>query len=123
MKREIIFKFIIVLIMGMVLFIGSINVFALEDPDSGFDFYEDTTGQLDTGIDTNTNPDTNTSTDTNTNVSPETDKNVTTNTTNNYDTNLPKAGVSENTFAGIAITVLAISAIYAYKKISEYKNI
>ena len=43
--------------------------------------------------------------------------------TNNYNTNLPKAGLKENTMMGIAITVLAVVAIFAYKKINQYKNI
>ena len=48
----------------------------------------------------------------------------TTNTeTNNYNTNLPKAGASENKILGIGIVILAILAIYTYKKINQYKNI
>ena len=43
--------------------------------------------------------------------------------TNNYNTNLPKAGAAENKMLGVAFTVLAITAVYAYKKVKEYKNI
>ena len=91
MKRERILKTIIVLIIGVVLFAMTSNVFAA---DTGLDFFDDTTNQLDT----NTN-------------------------TNNYNTNLPKAGAGENTIMGVAITVLAVVAIFAYKKVNQYKNI
>ena len=43
--------------------------------------------------------------------------------TNNYNTNLPKAGAAENKMLGVAFTVLAITAVYAYKKVNQYKNI
>ena len=103
MKRERILKTIIVLIIGVVLFAMTSNVFAA---DTGLDFFDDTTNQLDKNTNTNA---TNTNT-TNTN-------------TNNYNTNLPKAGAGENTIMGVAITVLAVVAIFAYKKVNQYKNI
>lgn len=104
MKRERILKTIIVLIIGVVLFAMTSNVFAA---DTGLDFFDDTTNQLDTNTNTNA---TNTPATTNTN-------------TNNYNTNLPKAGAGENTIMGVAITVLAVVAIFAYKKVNQYKNI
>ena len=116
MKKEKLLKLVMVLIMGIVLLASSVNVFALEDEDDGFEFFNDITD--DNVIDSNsTEPEEETETKSETNL------NDNKNTTNNYDTNLPKAGVAENTFAGIAITVLTITAVYAYKKINEYKNI
>ena len=116
MKKERILKTIVVLLIGVVLFTMSSNVFAA-DSNSKVDFWEDTTNQLNT----NTNTSTNINTATNTN-------NVNTNTnavanTSNYNTSLPKAGLKENTMMGVAITVLAVIAIFAYKKINQYKNI
>lgn len=109
MKRERILKTIIVLIIGVVLFAMTSNVFAA---DTGLDFFDDTTNQLDKNTNTN-------ATNTNTTNTP-----ATTNTnTNNYNTNLPKAGAGENTIMGVAITVLAVVAIFAYKKVNQYKNI
>ena len=145
MKREKLLKIVITLIMGTVLFVMSTNVFAA---DSGIDFFEDTTNQLDTNTntssDTNTSTNTNTSTDTNTNTSTSTntsvdtntnsstnttgtiDMNTTTNTstnTNNYNTNLPKAGAPENAILGVVMTVLVVVAVFAYRKVNQYKNI
>ena len=131
MRKEKILKIVVVLIMGIVLFAMSTNVFALADSDSGIDFFEDQSNQLNTNTNTNTSTNfvdttnelnTNTSTNTNTNTNTNTSTNVNTNA-NNYNTNLPKAGAPENTMMGIVVTVLAITAIYAYKKVKEYKNI
>lgn len=133
MKKEKILKTIIVLIMISILFFMTTNVFAATD--SGIDFWEDQTNQLDDNdneTDSNTNTDTNTNTNTNVNTNTSIDLGTNTNTntslndattSNNYNTSLPKAGATENTMMGVAITVLAIVAIYAYKKIREYKNI
>lgn len=63
---------------------------------------------------------TNTQNDTATNV-----PNVNTNTNTSYRTNtntetLPKTGVTDGYVVAILVTVCAISAIYAYKKIRDY---
>lgn len=103
MKKEKILKIIVVLILGVTLLAMSTRVFAaVGDSDGLMDLYDDTTNQLNT---TNTN-------NTNTKLN-----------TNNYNTNLPKAGAAENKMLGVAFTVLAITAVYAYKKVKEYKNI
>ena len=124
MKKEKVLKIVVVLIMGIVLFAMSTNIFALSDSDSGIDFFEDTTNQLDTNTASNTSNTTNTTNTNNTiNTTNTTNTNNTANATNNYNTSLPKAGAPENTIMGVAVTVLAITAIYAYKKVKEYKNI
>ena len=111
MKKEKILKIIVVLILGVTLLAMSTRVFAaVGDSDGLMDLYDDTTNQLNT---TNTN-----NTNTNTNL-----LNTNTLNTNNYNTNLPKAGAAENKMLGVAFTVLAITAVYAYKKVKEYKNI
>ena len=73
---------------------------------------------------------TNTQNDTATNVpnvvmNTTTNKNVNTNTNKSYRTNtntetLPKTGVTDGYVVAILVTVCAISAIYAYKKIRDY---
>ena len=123
MKKEKILKMAVVLIISAVLFAMSTNVFAAD-----VDFFEDTTNQLNTTNTTNntTNTVNTTNTNSNTNTVNTTNTTNTENTTtnaNNYNTNLPKAGAPENTMVGIAITVLAIVAIFAYKKVNQYKNI
>ena len=132
MRKEKILKLMVVLTIGIVLVAMTSNVFAA-DSNSTVDFFEDTTNQLNTNTNTNTSTNTNTNTNTNANTATNTNNvntnattDVTENTvanTNNYNTNLPKAGLKENTMMGIAITVLAVVAIFAYKKINQYKNI
>lgn len=133
MKRERILKTIVILIIGAVLFAMSSNVFAAD-----VNFFEDTTNQLNTTNTNSTNTETNNTANTtnttntnntNTNVntvnSTNTSSTLDTNTvnTNNYNTNLPKAGAPENAMLGVAITILAVVAVFAYKKINQYKNI
>ena len=131
MKKEKILKLMVVLTIGIVLVAMTSNVFAA-DSNSTVDFWEDTTNQLNTNTNTSTNTNTNTNTNintaTNTNNVNTTTTDATANTnavanTSNYNTSLPKAGLKENTMMGVAITVLAVIAIFAYKKINQYKNI
>ena len=131
MRKEKILKLMVVLTIGIVLVAMTSNVFAA-DSNSTVDFFEDTTNQLNTNTNTSTNTNTNTNTNintaTNTNNVNTTTTDATANTnavanTSNYNTSLPKAGLKENTMMGVAITVLAVIAIFAYKKINQYKNI
>lgn len=129
MKKEKILKLMIVLIIGMILVTMATNVFAA-DSSSGVNFFDDITDEIETTE--NTNTETNTNTNTNINTNTENTANSTIDLTNtvdtnanssNYNTNLPKAGLKENTMIGVAITVLAIVAVFAYKKVNQYKNI
>lgn len=58
-------------------------------------------------------------TTTNTNVNTNTNTSYRTNTNTNTET-LPKTGVTDGYVVAILVTVCAISAIYAYKKIRDY---
>lgn len=131
MRKEKILKLMVVLTIGIVLVVMTSNVFAA-DSNSTVDFFEDTTNQLNTNTNTSTNTNTNTNANTATNTNngntTTTDATANTNTnavanTSNYNTSLPKAGLKENTMMGVAITVLAVVAIFAYKKVNQYKNI
>ena len=133
MRKEKILKLMVVLTIGIVLVAMTSNVFAA-DSNSTVDFFEDTTNQLNTNTNTNTSTNTNTNTNTNINTATNTNNVNTTTTdatantnavanTSNYNTSLPKAGLKENTMMGVAITVLAVVAIFAYKKVNQYKNI
>lgn len=120
MKREKIFKVIITLIIGVVLFVMSTNVFAA---DSELNFFDDTTNQLDISNTTNTNTANNVN-NANANINTNTNTNTKTSTnTSNYNTSLPKAGAPENTMIGVVATLLVVVSIYAYKKVNQYKNI
>jgi len=124
MRREKIFKVIITLIIGVVLFVMSTNVFAA---DSELNFFDDTTNQLDISNTTNTNTANNANNaNANANINSNTNTNTNTKTstnTSNYNTSLPKAGAPENTMIGVVVTLLVVVSIYAYKKVNQYKNI
>ena len=102
MRREKIFKVIITLIIGVVLFVMSTNVFAADS--------ELNSANNANNANANANINSNTNTNTNTNTS-------------NYNTSLPKAGAPENTMIGVVATLLVVVSIYAYKKVNQYKNI
>ena len=120
MRREKIFKVIITLIIGVVLFVMSTNVFAT---DSELNFFDDTTNQLDISNTTNTNTANNVNNaNANANINSNTNTKTSTNTSN-YNTSLPKAGAPENTMIGVVATLLVVVSIYAYKKVNQYKNI
>lgn len=133
MKENKMLKVLIILMVGVILFAMTTKSFALDDSDSGLNFYEDQSDQLEkntnTKTDTNTSTSTNTSTNTNTNTTTNTNTNTNSNTNttdtsaNNYNTSLPKAGAPENAMLGVAVVVLVIIAACAYKKINEYKNV
>ena len=121
MKKEKMLKVMLVLVMGVILFVMSTNVYAVED-----DIYLDIQDSLPTdNTNTNTGTTTNTNTGTtNTNLSGTTNTNLSgTNSNADYSTNLPEAGLAENTLLGVGVTVLVIVAIVAYKKVNEYKDI
>ena len=49
---------------------------------------------------------------------------LTTNNTSSYNnSSLPKTGVGDSIPGAILVVVLGISAVYAYKKMQDYKNI
>ena len=49
---------------------------------------------------------------------------LTTNNTSNYNnTSLPKTGIEDSVPGVLLVVVLGISAVYAYKKMQDYKNI
>ena len=124
MRREKIFKVIITLIIEVVLFVMSTNVFAA---DSELNFFDDPTNQLDISNTTNTNTANNANNaNANANINSNTNTNTNTKTstnTSNYNTSLPKAGAPENTMIGVVATLLVVVSIYAYKKVNQYKNI
>lgn len=121
MVKEKILKIMLVIMIGITLIGMTTNVFALTDDDLFLDLQN--TVDTNTNTNSNTNTNTNTNTDLNTNINTSLNTDTNTNTTSNYNTNLPHAGVAENTMLGVGITLLVILAIYAYQKVKYYKDI
>ena len=115
MRKANLLKMFLVLIMGVVLFAMSINVFAADD------IFLDITNTVNTNSNTNTNTNTNTNVNTNTNSNSNT--NVSNNVNVNYNTNLPATGIESNAMLGIVFIGLIGMSIYAYKKVKYYNGI
>lgn len=121
MKR--LMKIFLVLVIGLTVAIAATKVFAADL------FDEQQFGENTIDLTTNEQP--------NTTVTPanEVANNVVNNTVNNTvnnntnknssynNTNLPKTGVEDAIPVVILVVVCGISAVYAYKKINDYKNI
>lgn len=86
------------------------------------------TGNVAGGNNTNTGNTNNTNgTNTNTNVNANKANTNNTNKVNNAsvynNTNLPKTGIESSLPVAVLVVVFGISAVYAYKKIKDYRNI
>lgn len=115
MKNSKLVKIVLVIILGIALVITSKNVFAVSLDPNGLS--GTTTGGTTTGGTTTSKPTTGNSTNNNNAV-------LKTNNTSNYNnSSLPKTGVEDSMPIIVLTVVFGISAIYAYKKIQDYKNI
>ena len=119
MKKSIILKsFLVILVCAMLIF-AITPVYAATD--EGF---EDVFNMTNTSNTSNTNTgNTNTrNTNTNTNTRNVQNVNALRNTANTTNT-LPKTGIEDSLPTVLLVVVFAISAVYAYKKIKDYRNI
>ena len=96
--------------------------------DTGF---TDLTNTLNNTSTNNTNTNASNTSNTNTNNTNKNTSNTNKNTNNPSknnttvynNTDLPKTGIEDSIPVAMLLVVFAISAVYAYKKIKEYKNI
>ncbi len=115
MKKSIILKSFLVILTCVMLIFAITPVYAATD--EGF---EDVFNMTNTGNTSNTG---NTNTrNTNTNSSNVQNLNALRNTANTTNT-LPKTGIQDSLPTVLLVVVFAISAVYAYKKIKDYRNI
>lgn len=130
MKKTNLMKVVSILLISTMVILFNVSVFAADN--TGFNDLTSTltnssnnTNNTNTSNSTNSNTNssnTNSNTSSNSNKS-NTNSNVNSNMTSIYNTNLPKTGVESSVPMAMFIIILAISAIYAYRKIKEYKNI
>lgn len=113
MEETKLFKiFLVVLLCVLITFSIQLSAFAADEEE------EDLTSSYKNNTSVNTNTNTNTSLNTNSN---NTSNNTNSSLYNN--TNLPKTGIEDSIPMVVLIVVFGISALYAYNKIKEYKNI
>ena len=126
MRKTNLIKVVTILLISAMVMLFTTTVNAAEN-DAGFTDLTSTLNNTSTN-NTNTNA-TNTNTNnTNTNTN-NTSKNTNTNNTNKNNssvysnTDLPKTGIEDSIPVAMLVVVFGISAVYAYRKIKEYKNI
>ena len=107
MKKSNLIQIVTILLVSAMVMLFSTTVNAADDNNT----VHDLTGTLTNSTSNNTS---NNSSNNNTN------SNTNTNNTNN---NLPKTGIEDSIPVAALVVVFGVSAVYAYKKIKEYKNI
>lgn len=122
-------KLVSILLISVMVILFTTTVNAADNTNDGFkDLTLDSSNTSSNNTSGNTNTgNTNSNTNSNTN---NTNKNTNTNNTNsskynntNKNTDLPKTGIEDSIPVALLVVVFGISAVYAYKKINEYKNI
>lgn len=118
MKKSNLIKVFSILLISVMVILFTTSVNAADD--TGFN---DLTGTLTNNTTNNTS---NNTTNTGNNSSTNNTANNNTNKNNSSiynNTNLPKTGIEDSIPVAMLVVVFGISAIYAYKKIKEYRNI
>ena len=128
MKKSKVMKLILVAILLMSIVFIATHVLAADDVEENLDLTNllgNSSNTANTSNTPNTNPGNTHSSNTanvnlNTNLS---NTNSNTNSSLYNNTNLPKTGLSDTLPVVVLVVVGGISAVYAYKKISDYRNI
>lgn len=134
MKKVINLKEIMIVLIAVLLITVSTSVFALNLDNVGgnntttipANEYENAQTVPEDSTNTNTNTNTNINTNTNTNTNTNVNVNTNTNSVKTYNTNnttdLPQTGIEDYNI-GILLIICVASAIYAYKKVGDYRSI
>lgn len=118
MRKTNLLKVITFLLMSIMLSLFSTNVLAANETD-----YGDLTPQVNNNAATN-NANTNTNRTNNANTNNASRNNTNNTNRSNYNnTSLPKTGIEDSIPVALLLVVFGISAVYAYKKIKDYRNI
>lgn len=126
MKKSNLIKLFSILLISAMVMTFSTSVLAADNDTNGFtqltlNNADNNTNTGNTNTNTN-NANTNTN-NTNTNRSNTNNTNNTNNSSIYNNTNLPKTGVEDSIPVAMLVVVFGISAVYAYKKIKDYRNI
>lgn len=127
MKKSNLIKLFSILLISVMVVMFSTNVFAADDANFTELTVSNGTNTGNTGNSGNTagnstgnNTGNNTGNTNNTNAN----RNNTNNNSSIYNnTNLPKTGIEDSIPVAMLVVVFGISAVYAYKKIKDYRNI
>lgn len=124
MKKSNLIKVVSILLISLMVMLFATTVNAANEVDLYNELTLDNSNTANTNTNTgNTNTNT-ANTNTNTNVNTNRNRNTNTNNSSIYNnTALPKTGIGDVVPVAALIVVFGISAVYAYRKINEYKNI
>ena len=122
MKKSNLIKLFSILLISVIVMTFSTNVLAANNTND----FSDLTNTINTTAN-NTNINTNSANTNNTNTNTNTNATNNVNKTNNSsiynNTNLPKTGIEDSIPVAMLVVIFGISAVYAYRKIKEYRNI
>ena len=121
MKKTNLIKTVSILLLSVIVMLFATNVYA--DDNSTF---TDLSSTLNNNTNTNTNSNTNlpaNNTNKNTNTNNNINKPNISNTSVYNNTDLPKTGLESSIPVALLVVIFGISAVYAYKKINDYKNL
>lgn len=133
MKKSNLIKLFSILLISIMVIMFTTNVWAEDNDFTTLPVNTNNTANTNSN-NTNTNTNSNTpSNNSNTNRSNTNSANTNSNNTNNTNnannssiynnTNLPKTGIEDSIPVAMLVVIFGISAIYAYKKIRDYRNI
>ena len=124
MKKSNLIKVVSILLISLMVMLFATTVNAANEVDLYNELTLDNSNTANTNTNTgNTNTNT-ANTNTNTNVNTNRNRNTNTNNSSIYNnTALPKTGIGDVVPVAALIVVFGISAVYAYKKIKDYRDI
>lgn len=128
MRKTNLIKGISIVLISVMVIAFSSSVFAADN--TGFNDLTSTLSNSSNSNSNNSNTNTNTNTNTNSNTNRNTNTNTNTKTNSNTNnssiynnTNLPKTGIESSVPVAALVVIFGVSAVYAYRKIKEYKDI
>lgn len=125
MKKSKVMKLILTIILGMVIAFTATQVLAADDDDLLEDFSPNNTNNSSLNTNNANNANNTNIANSNTNNT-NSNTNLVSNNTNSSsynNTNLPKTGIEDSMPVVVLVVIFGISAVYAYKKINDYKNV
>lgn len=125
MRKSNLIKVVSILLISLMVMLFTTTVNAAENVDLYNDLSLSNTNSSNTNTNTaNTNTNTNSNSNTNSKTNTNSNRNTNTNNSSIYNnTSLPNTGIGDVVPVAALIIVFGISAVYAYRKIKEYKNI
>lgn len=127
MKKISLLEIIVVMIVSLVVMFGCAETYAADEDynDLGNFVINGNNTSNNTNTNSNTNKNTNTNSNTNTNANTNANKNTNTSSYTNTNTNtLPKTGIEGSQSAMLLVAgVATLSAVFAYKKMRDYRDL